>query len=144
MTNEKGANPKAGAPCDCLPGERKGFDTRFTPDTQRQASRYPGTPGAKGQDSTSQKAAAAMATRAPCLRLLAMRTLARLEVATPLEVVAAAKVTREALQPRLSELRAIGLVEATGARRQNPSGKWAAVLQLSAEGRKMLAQGAAL
>ena len=37
MTNEKGANPKAGAPCDCLPSERKGFDTRFTPDTQRQA-----------------------------------------------------------------------------------------------------------
>lgn len=46
MMNEKGANPKAGAPCDCLPGERKGFDTRFTHDAQRQASRYPGTPGA--------------------------------------------------------------------------------------------------
>lgn len=41
MMNEKGANPKAGAPCDCLPGERKGFDTLFTHDAQRQAGRYP-------------------------------------------------------------------------------------------------------
>lgn len=143
MIKEKGANPKAGAPCDCLPGERKGFDTRFTHDAQRQASRYPVAPGAKDQDGTSQDAAAAMATRAPCLRLLAMRTLARLGEATPLEAVTAAKVPREALQPRLSELRAMGLVEAAGARRQNPSGKWAAVLRLSAEGRDMLGQGVA-
>jgi hypothetical protein len=39
MTNEKGANPNDGAPCDCLTGERKGFDTRFTHHAQRHASR---------------------------------------------------------------------------------------------------------
>jgi hypothetical protein len=47
MTNEKGANPKAGTPCDCLPDAREDFDTYFTPNTQRQASHHPGTPGAK-------------------------------------------------------------------------------------------------
>ena len=38
MTNEKGANPEAGTPCDRLPGEREAFDTRFIPDTQWQAT----------------------------------------------------------------------------------------------------------
>lgn len=41
MINEKGANPEAGTPCDRLPGERKKPDPHFTPDTQRQARRYP-------------------------------------------------------------------------------------------------------
>mgnify|MGYP003504589139 CR=1 FL=1 len=38
----------------------------------------------------------------------------RLGEATPLEAVAIAGVPREALQPRFSELRAMGLIEPTG------------------------------
>lgn len=103
--------------------------------------RYPRAPGAKGIDGTSHDAAAAMKQSAPHLRLLAMRTLEQLGDATPLEVVAAAGVTRESLQPRFSELRMMGLVEATGARRRNPSGKFAAVLRLTNKGREGLHRG---
>jgi hypothetical protein len=47
MKNEKGANPNDGAPCDCLTGERKGFDTRFTHHAQPKATGFPGMLGAK-------------------------------------------------------------------------------------------------
>ena len=93
--------------------------------------RYPGTPGAKGSDGTSQAAALSIAPQASHLRRTALVTLARLGEATPLEVVARAAVTRESLQPRFSELRAMGMIEPTGARRRNPSGKAAAVLRLA-------------
>src|SRR6478736_1358973 len=46
---------------------------------------------------------------------------------TPVQVAEAAGVSREALQPRLTELRQDGLVETTGARRRNRSGKSAAL-----------------
>jgi hypothetical protein len=100
---------------------------------------YPHTPGFKGPDGTSEAAANAIAPNVPRLRLIALRALARLGAATVLEAVAATGIAREALQPRFSELRAAGLVEPTGARRQNPSGKWASVLRLTAEGQKVLA-----
>ncbi len=99
---------------------------------------YPDNPGAKGPDGTSQEAAKAIAPTAPHLRRIAMMALARLGSATPLEAVAVAGVPREALQPRFSELRALGLVEPTGARRRNPSGKFAAVLRLTEQGRAAL------
>jgi DNA-binding MarR family transcriptional regulator len=67
-----------------------------------------------------------------------MRALARLGEATPLEVVAVSGVARESLQPRFSELRVMGLVEPTGARRRNPSGKSASVLRLTDKGRAAL------
>ena len=97
--------------------------------------RYPNAPGAKGPDGTSQSAAEAIAPSARHLRTLAMRCLGKLGEATPLEAVAISGVTRESLQPRFSELRAMGLVEPTGARRRNPSGKSAAVLRLTEQGR---------
>ncbi|WP_043145156.1 hypothetical protein [Sphingobium xenophagum] len=100
--------------------------------------RYPDIPGAKGLDGTSQDAAEAMRPRAFHLRRLTLNTLARLGEATVLEAVAAAGVSRESLQPRFSELRAMGLVEPTGARRLNPSGKAAAVLRLTGKGRAAL------
>ncbi|MFY9349093.1 MAG: hypothetical protein WBL20_18345 [Sphingobium sp.] len=100
--------------------------------------RYPDIPGAKGLDGTSQDAAEAMRPRASHLRRLTLNTLARLGEATVLEAVAAAGVSRESLQPRFSELRAMGLVEPTGARRLNPSGKAAAVLRLTEKGRAAL------
>lgn len=46
--------------------------------------------------------------------------------------------SRESLPPRFSELRAMGMVEPTGARRRNPSGKGAAVLRLTVKGRAAL------
>lgn len=95
-------------------------------------------PGAKGPDGTSQDAAEAIKPCASHLRYAAMRVLDRLGEATVLEAVAVAGVTREALQPRFSELRAMGLVEPTGARRRNPSGKAAAVLRLTEKGRAAL------
>ena len=102
------------------------------------ADRYPDNPGAKGSDGTSQDAADAIAASVSHLRRVAMRSLARLGEATPLEAIAIAGVTRESLQPRFSELRALGLVEPTGARRRNPSGKCAAVLRLTDKGRAAL------
>ena len=102
------------------------------------ANPYPDAPGAKGPDGTSQAAAEAIRPSASRLRRLALRTLGQLGEATVLEAVPVAGVTRESLQPRFSELRAMGLVEATGARRRNPSGKSAAVLRLTNEGRAAL------
>lgn len=102
------------------------------------ADRYPDTPGAKGPDGTSQDAADAIGPNVPNLRRITLRALARLGAATALETTAATGLTREAIQPRLSELRAMGLVEPTGARRRNPSGKWAAVLRLTDKGREVL------
>lgn len=102
------------------------------------ADRYPDIPGSKGPDGTSQDAAEAIAPCVSYLRRVAMRSLDRLGEATVLETVAVAEVARESLQPRFSELRAMGLVEPTGARRRNPSGKYAAVLRLTEQGRAAL------
>ncbi len=102
------------------------------------ASGYPDEPGAKGQDGTSQDAAEAIAPTVSRLRRIAIRSIGRLGEATPLEAVAISGVTRESLQPRFSELRAMGLIEPTGARRRNPSGKSASVLRLTEKGRAAL------
>lgn len=102
------------------------------------ANPYPDAPGAKGPDGTSQEAAAAIQPSVTRLRRLALRTLGQLGAATVLEAVPVAGVSRESLQPRFSELRALCLVEATGERRRNPSGKSAAVLRLTDEGRAAL------
>ncbi len=102
------------------------------------AKRYPHTPGAKGQDGTSQAAGEAIAPAVSHLRRTALRTLARLVEATPLECCDAAELPRETLQPRYSELRAMAMIEATGARRRNPSGHSAAVLRLTEKGRAAL------
>lgn len=96
--------------------------------------RYPDIPDAKGPDDTSQDTAEAMQPRLSYLHRVAMRSLDRLGEATVLEAVA----TRERLQPRFSELWAMGLVEPTGARRRNPSAKRAAALSLTEKGRAAL------
>jgi DNA-binding MarR family transcriptional regulator len=103
--------------------------------------RYPHLPGAKGTDGTSQEAAIAIAPRVTHLRSLALKALARLGEATMLEAVCVAGVERESLQPRFSELRTMGLVEPTGYRRPNPSGKSASVLRLTDRGKKVIADG---
>ena len=100
--------------------------------------RYPDLPGAKGLDGTSQEAAKAIKPCVSHLGRVVMRALDNLGEATVLEAVAVANVTRGSLQPRFSELRAIGFVEPTGALRRNPSGKGAAVLRLTEKGRGAL------
>lgn len=97
-----------------------------------------------GTGEARREAFCAVAPDMPRLRRVALETLARLGEATPLEAVAAARIPREALQPRFSELRAAGLVEKTGRRRPNPSGRGAAVLRLSPQGRAALAEQAQL
>jgi hypothetical protein len=99
---------------------------------------YPNIPGSKGADGTSQDAAEAIAPSVLHLRRIALQALERLGEATVLEAVAVSGVTREALGPRFSELRALGLIEPTGARRCNPSGKSASVLRLTGRGRAVL------
>ncbi len=102
------------------------------------ADHYPESPGSKGSDGTSQDAAEAIKPCVSYLRRVAMRALDKLGEATVLEAVAHAKLARESLQPRFSELRTMGFVEPTGERRPNPSGKAAAVLRLTTEGRAAL------
>lgn len=72
------------------------------------------------------------------LRRASMLALAQLGEATPLEIVDRAGLAREALQPRISELKSQGFISGTGARRPNPSGKSAAVLRLTEKGRAAL------
>ena len=102
---------------------------------------YPHVAGAKGPDGTSQEAARAIAPSITHLRSLALKSLARLGEATMLEAVSVAGVERESLQPRFSELRALGYVEPTGHRRPNPSGKSASVLRLTERGKEAIAGG---
>lgn len=101
-------------------------------------STYPESPGSKGLDGTSQSAAKAIAPSANTLRRKALATLATLGSATPLEVTSSAKAHPSQLQPRFSELKAMGLIAATGERRRNPSGKMAAVLELTERGKEVL------
>lgn len=98
----------------------------------------PDFPGSKDPDGTSQDAAEAITPYVSCRHCLAMRALDGLGEGAPLEAVAFAEVARESLLPRFSELRAMGLVEPTGARRRNPSGWGAAVLRLTEKGRAAL------
>jgi len=107
------------------------------------ADLYPDIPGAKGEGITRETSEAAADAIAPAVKLLqgaALRSLASLERATVLECISRTSYTRESLQPRFSELRAMGLIEPTGERRRNPSGKSAAVLTLTELARNRLAQ----
>lgn len=105
--------------------------------------RYPDHPGAKGLTAvtmaTSSSAADSITTSRKFLLSTALNALMSLGEATVLECVAITDCTRESLQPRYSELIALGLVEPTGDRRRNPSGKSAAVLTLTDLARKRLA-----
>lgn len=102
-------------------------------------ARYPHTfPGFKGTDGTSEEAAKAIAPSVTRLRLITLETVHKLGTATMLEGVAATEFERESLQPRFSELRTMGLLEPTGERRRNPSGKFASVLRLTDAGRQFL------
>lgn len=89
---------------------------------------YPNTPGHKaGAPETSEQAADEIKSKATTLREEAMsffRTGWRL---TADQLAKAMKEHPLAIRPRVSELRAMGLVRDTGVRRLNDSGKRAAV-----------------
>lgn len=104
-----------------------------------EQGRYPLTPGAKGSDGTSQEAAQSMVESVSRLRRVALNALHHLGQATPLEAIAYLGMSRESIQPRLSELRTMGLIEATGDRRVNPSGRSAAVFRSTGKGLAIVA-----
>jgi hypothetical protein len=101
-------------------------------------SSYPEFPGAKGKDSTSFEAAQAIAPRVEGMRREVLEVFAAQGSLTVLEVVGFTRKPRESIQPRVSELRRMGLVESTGERRKNPSGQSAAVQRITAKGRAAL------
>lgn len=109
---------------------------------------YPYAPGAMGLTvatlSTSTDAAKAIAPKRQRLILIAMQTLQSMGAATRFEAIAVSGMTVAALQPRFSELIALGLAEPTGERRRNPeTGKSGAALRLTEKGRSRLEGGAA-
>lgn len=109
---------------------------------------YPYAPGAMGLTAatlgTSEDAAKAIAPNRKHLILIAMRTLQSMGAATRFEAIAASGMTVAALQPRFSEMIALGLAEPTGTRRPNPeTGKGCAEMRLTDKGRARLEGGGA-
>lgn len=95
------------------------------------SARYPHAPGFKAGD-TSKAAAESMAGKAAGLRA---KVIAALREAGPLTVHECAGklgLSVPSIQPRFSELRELGRVEDTGLRRQNTSGRSAAVWGVAA------------
>lgn len=86
---------------------------------------YPNHPGAK-VGGTSQDAADAMAEYAPTLRERCWELIQRQEITTD-EAADLLNVSVLAVRPRFSELRTLGRIEQTGARRTNASGMTASV-----------------
>ncbi|MEY5007526.1 MAG: hypothetical protein RL764_842 [Pseudomonadota bacterium] len=127
----KNPNRKAG---DSLSGDSAKNTTSGASDSSPV---YPVAAGSKAIEGTSQEAAKAIQSRLAHLRCRATEALASLGYANVPELIAAPGVTREALHPRFSELRNLGLVEATGERRQSPSSRLTAVLRLTEEGSNM-------
>ena len=112
------------------------------------ADLYPHEPAAMGLTpdtlATSTDAAKAIASKRKRLLLIAMRTLLKIGAATRFEAIAASGMTVAALQPRFSEMIALGLAEPTGTRRPNPeTGKGCAEMRLTDKGRAQLEGGAA-
>lgn len=92
---------------------------------------YPLSPGFKERGSTSEDAARSMAGRARTLRDQTLETLKGRPM-TADEVAAQLGETVLAIRPRLSELRAKKLIEPTGEKRLNASGKDAKVWRVAA------------
>lgn len=90
------------------------------------ADRYPHAPGAK-TGGTSQEAADKTKRRAPLLRNLCLDLLIASTGLTADEVAGRAGFSVLSIRPRLTELRALGLIKDSGERRKNASGHRAAV-----------------
>lgn len=92
---------------------------------QMQLDIYPHAPGYK-RAGTSSDAAHAVKSKAATLRDEVLRELSRAAL-TADEVAERLSESVLSVRPRLSELSARGLIEETGQRRRNASGKMAAV-----------------
>lgn len=90
--------------------------------------RYPSSPGSK-VSGTSAEAAQSMEPKAKLLRDKCLQVLRR-GPKTADEVASYLGETVLSIRPRISELSAKTLIEETGERRQNESGKWAAVYRV--------------
>lgn len=139
MTGKRKRPRKAGADLCLAAGDRRNHTKRTTQGLVRdeRPGRYPSAPGAKGFDGTSQDAAAAIAGQVSFLRRKALLALRQIGEGVSLEIAATSGYTREQILPRVSELRALGLIEPTGHRKRNPSGQTAAVLRLTRRGRAL-------
>jgi hypothetical protein len=93
---------------------------------------YPHQPGYKAEG-TSMEAAEANREKAPTLREQCLRVLKEQGPLTADEVAARLEKSVLSVRPRVTELRKMGLVEATGERRENASGLKAEVLQAAVE-----------
>lgn len=89
---------------------------------------YPGTPGSK-IGGTSEEAAISMSDRAVSLRQQVVELLTKANLTTD-EAAEILGCTVLAIRPRFSELRTMGIIESTGERRPNKSGKSANVWYL--------------
>lgn len=93
---------------------------------------YPETPGYKGPAETGKEAAEAIAPMTGRYRLLALAAVAHAgsRGLTADELADALDVSRWTIQPRTSELRALGKIADSGQRRRNTTGKNAIVWTL--------------
>ncbi|GLK44480.1 MULTISPECIES: hypothetical protein [Novosphingobium] len=89
---------------------------------------YPHAPGHRGVD-TSIAAAEAIEMSVGHLQRVALRAIrtAGSRGLTTNELVAAVRISRDSIQPRTSELREMGFIRDSGARRRNANGKSAIV-----------------
>jgi len=89
---------------------------------------YPHAPGHRGID-TSALAAEAIEISVGRLQRIALRAIraAGNRGLTTNELVAAVRISRDSIQPRTSELREMGFIRDSGARRRNDNGKSAIV-----------------
>jgi predicted ArsR family transcriptional regulator len=97
-------------------------------------TRYPEVAGAKANGGPSAEAAIKVAGTASRLRRLVLDELVRRGPATADEIATRLERSALAIRPRLSELRAVGLIEDAGDRRKNRSGLSASVWRATSAG----------
>lgn len=95
---------------------------------RRLTRRYPHAPGAKAEG-TSRAAAVSITEHAETLKHRALMAFSR-GPKTADEVAAELGVSILAIRPRVTELYRLGLIQDTGARRENASGKLANVWEV--------------
>lgn len=97
----------------------------WTPAPPRSRTAYPSQPGAK-REGTSQDAADAIAPKSPMLRDKVLAELKR-GPGTADEIAARLEIDKLSIRPRTTELSLLNLIEDSGARSPNASGKMAIV-----------------
>jgi predicted ArsR family transcriptional regulator len=98
------------------------------------STRYPTMPGAKIRSGPSAEAARKIASSASRLRSLVLNELVSRGPGTADEIATRLERSALAIRPRISELRAAGLIEDAGHRRKNRSGLSASVWRATSAG----------